>query len=94
MYDQQKFEQTWNAMAEPERDRMIEDFIGRKRKQTFGLLHDIWQQDHEGIRKFFPELVYKEAREGAAERSECITDMIHEAEIGSCLRITLENQLE
>ena len=92
MYDQQKFEQIWNAMAEPERDRMIEDFIGRRRKQTFGLLHDIWAEDHEGIRKFFPELVYKEAREGAAERSGCMIDMIHEAEIGSCLRITLENQ--
>ena len=92
MYDQTKFEQIWNAMAEPERDRMIEDFIGRRRKQTFGLLHDIWQQDHEGIRKNFPELVYKEAREGAAERSGCMIDMIHEAEIGSCLRITLENQ--
>lgn len=92
MYDQTKFEQMWNATAEPERDRMIEDFIGRRRKQTFGLLHDIWQQDHEGIRKNFPELVYKEAREGAAERSGCMIDMIHEAEIGSCLRITLENQ--
>lgn len=91
MYDQQKFEQIWNAMAEPERDRMIEDFIGRRRKQTFGLLHDIWQQDHEGIRKNFPELIYKEAREGAAERSGCMIDMIHEAEIGSCLRITLKN---
>ena len=92
MYDQQKFEQIWNAMAEPERDRMIEDFIGRRRKQTFGLLHDIWAEDHEGIRKNFPELVYKEAREGAAERSGCMIDMIHEAEIGSCLRITMENQ--
>ncbi len=91
MYDQQKFEQIWNAMREPERDRMIEDFIGRRRKQTFGLLHDIWTQDHEGIRKNFPELVYKEAREGAAERSGCMIDMIHEAEIGSCLRITLKN---
>ena len=91
MYDQQKFEQIWNAMAEPERDRLIEDFIGRRRKQTFGLLHDIWAEDHEGIRKFFPELVYKEAREGAAERSGCMIDMIHEAEIGSCLRITLKN---
>lgn len=79
-------------MAEPEQDRMIEDFIGRRRKQTFGLLHDIWEQDHEGIRKNFTELVYKEAREGAAERSECMIDMIHEAEIGSCLRITTENQ--
>lgn len=92
MYDQAKFEKTWNATARPEQDQMIEDFIGRRRKQTFGLLHDIWQQDHEGIRKNFPELVYKEAREGAAERSECMIDMIHEAEIGSCLRITMENQ--
>jgi len=92
MYDQTKFEKIWNAMTEPEQDRMIEDFIGRRRKQTFGLLHDIWQQDHEGIRKNFPELVYKEAREGAAERSGCMIDMTHEAEIGSCLRITLENQ--
>ena len=92
MYDQSKFEKIWNAMTEPEQDRMIEDFIGRRRKQTFGLLHDIWQQDHEGIRKNFPELIYKEAREGAAERSGCMIDMIHEAEIGSCLRITLENQ--
>ena len=92
MYDQQKFEQTWNATAEPEQDQMIETFIGRRRKQTFGLLHDIWAEDHEGIRKNFPELVYKEAREGAAERSGCMIDMIHEAEIGSCLRITTENQ--
>ena len=92
MYDQQKFEQIWNATVEPEQDRMIEDFIGRRRKQTFGLLHDIWTQDHEGIREHFPELVYVEAREGAAERSGCMIDMIHEAEIGSCLRITLENQ--
>lgn len=92
MYDKSKFEQTWNATAEPEQDQMIEAFIGRRRKQTFGLLHDIWQQDHEGIRKNFPELVYKEAREGAAEQSECMIDMIHEAEIGSCLRINLENQ--
>lgn len=92
MYDKSKFEQTWNATAEPEQDQMIEAFIGQRRKQTFGLLHDIWQQDHEGIRKNFPELVYKEAREGAAERSECMIDMIHEAEIGSCLRINLENQ--
>lgn len=92
MYDQSKFEQTWNATAEPEQDQMIEDFIGRRRKQTFGLLHDIWEKDHEAVRKNFPELVYKEAREGAAERSVCMTDMIHEAEIGSCLRITLENQ--
>lgn len=92
MYKQQKFEQTWNATAEPEKDRMIEDFIGRRRKQTFGLLNGIWAKDHEGIRKNFPELVYKEAREGAAERSGSMSDMIHEAEIRSCLRITLENQ--
>ena len=92
MYDQSKFEQIWNATAESEQDRMIEDFIGRRRKQTFGLLNGIWAQDHEGIRKNFPELVYKEAREGAAERSGCMIDMIHEAEIGSCLRITTENQ--
>ena len=92
MYDQSKFEQTWNATAEPEQDQMIEDFIGWRRKKTFGLLHNIWKQDHEGIRKFFPELVYKEAREGAAERSDCMSDMIHEAWIGSCLQITLENQ--
>ena len=92
MYDQSKFEQVWNATAEPEQDQMIETFIGRRRKQTFGLIRNIWEQDHEGIRKNFPELVYKEAREGAAERSGCMIDMIHEAEIGSCLRITLENQ--
>ena len=92
MYDQQEFEKYWNAMTEPERDQIIENFIGRRRKQTFGLLHDIWERDREGIRKNFPELVYKEAREGAAERSGCMIDMIHEAEIGSCLRITLENQ--
>lgn len=92
MYDQQKFEQEWNAMAEPEQDRMIEDFLRRRRKQIFGLLHDIWQWDHKGIRKNFPELVYKEAREGAAERSGCMIDMIHEAEIRSCTQITTENQ--
>ena len=92
MYDQSMFEQTWNAMTEPEQDRMIETFIGQRRKQTFGLLHDIWERDHEGIRKNFAELVYKKAREGAAERSGCMIDMIHEAEIGSCLRITTENQ--
>lgn len=92
MYDQTKFERIWNAMAEPEQDQIVENFIGRRRKQTFGLLHDIWERDHEGIRKNFPELVYKEAREGAAERSGCMIDMIHEAEIGSCLRITMENQ--
>lgn len=92
MYDQSKFEQTWTATAKPEQNQIIEDFIGRRRKQTFGLLHDIWERDHAGIRKNFPELVYKEAREGAADRSGCMTDMIHEAEIGSCLRITMENQ--
>lgn len=92
MFDQSKFEQTWNAMVEPEQDRMIEVFLRRRRKQTFGLLHDIWERDHEAVRKNFPELVYKEAREGAAERSGCMTDMIYEAEIGSCLRITTENQ--
>ena len=92
MYDQSKFEQTWNATIEPEQDYIIEAFIDRRRKQTFGLLHDIWAKDHEGIRKFFPELIYKEAREGAAERSESMNDMIHEAEIGSCLKINMENQ--
>ena len=92
MYDQTKFEQTWNAMAEPEQDQIVENFIGRRRKQTFGLLNEIWAMDQQGIRKNFPELVYKEAREGAAERSGCMIDMIHEAEIGSCLRITMENQ--
>lgn len=79
-------------MTEPEQDWMIEDFIGWRCKKTFGLLNGIWAQDHEGIRKNFPELVYKEAREGAAERSGCMIDMTHEAEIGSCLRITTENQ--
>ena len=92
MYDQSKFEQTWNAMAEPKQDQMIEDFIGRRRKQTFGILNDIWAMDHQGIRKNFPELVYKEAREGAAERSGSMNDMIREAWIGSCHQITLENQ--
>ena len=92
MYDQSKFEQTWNATIEPEQDYIIETFIDRRRKQTFGLLHNIWAKDHEGIRKFFPELIYKEAREGAAERSESMSDMIHEAEIGSCNQITMENQ--
>lgn len=92
MYDQQKFEQDWNATAKPEQNQILEDFIGRRRKQTFGLLQDIWKQDHEGIRKNFPELVYREAREGAAERSGCMSNMIHEAWIGSCLKITLENQ--
>ena len=92
MYDQSKFEQTWNAMVEPEQAQLIEDFTNWRRKQTFGLLHDIWIRDHEGIRKFFPELVYKEAREGAAERSECMTDMITEAKLGSCFQINLKNQ--
>ena len=92
MYDQQKFEQIWNAMAEPERDHIIEEFVSWRRKKTFGLLNDIWKQDHEGIRKNFPELVYKEARVGAAERSECMIDMIHEAKLGSCFEITLKNQ--
>lgn len=92
MYDQKMFEQTWNATAETEQDQMIENFLRRRRKQTFGLLHDIWAMDHQGIRKNFPKLVYKEAREGAAERSECMIDMIHEAEIGSCHQITMENQ--
>ena len=92
MYDQSKFEQTWNAMAEPEQDYVIENFIGQRRKQTFGLLRDIWKQDHEGIRKNFPELVYKEAREGAAERSGCMNDMIYDAKIRPCTQITTENQ--
>lgn len=92
MYDQQRFEQTWNTMIEPVQDQIIEDFIGRRRKKTFGLLHDIWIRDHEGIRKNFPELVYKEAREGAEERSECMIDMVNEAKIGSCIQITAENQ--
>lgn len=92
MYDQQKFEQIWNAMVEPEQDRMIEDFLRRRRKQTFGLLHDIWERDHEGIRKNFPELIYKEARVGAAERSGCMIDMITEAKLGSCFQVNLKNQ--
>ena len=92
MYDQSKFEQTWNATAESEQDQMIEDFIGRRRKQTFGLLNDIWAKDHEGIRKNFPELIYKEAGKEAAERSSCMTDMIHEAKIGPCVQINMENQ--
>ena len=92
MYDQSKFEQTWNATIEPEQDYIIEAFIDRRRKRTLGLLNNIWTKDHEGIRKFFPELVYKEAREGAAERSESMNDMIHEAWIGSCTQITMENQ--
>ena len=92
MYDQSKFEQAWNATIEPEQDYTIEKFIAWRRKKTFGLLNSIWAKDHEGIRKFFPELVYKEAREGAAERSESMNDMIHEAWIGSCNQITMENQ--
>ena len=92
MYDQSKFEQEWNATIEPEQNYIIEKFIDRRRKRTFGLLHSIWQQDHEGIRKFFPELIYKEAGKGAAERSESMSDMIHEAEIGSCNQITMETQ--
>lgn len=92
MFDQSKFEQEWNAMAKPEQNQIIEDFIGRRRKQTFGLLHDIWERDLEGIRKNFPELIYKEARVGAAERSECMIDMINEAELGSCFQINLKNQ--
>ncbi len=92
MYDQSEFERTWNAMTEPEQDRMIEDLIGRRRKQTFGLLNGIWEQDHEGIRKNFPELVYKEAREGAAERSGCMNDMVYEAKIRPRTQITLNNQ--
>ena len=92
MYDQSKFEQEWNATIEPEQDYIIEKFIDRRRKRTFGLLNNIWAKDHEGIRKNFPELVYKEAREGAAERSGSMSEMIHEAWIGSCNQITLENQ--
>ena len=92
MYDKKKFEQEWNATIEPEQDYIIEKFIDRRRKRTLGLLHSIWQQDHEGIRKFFPELIYKEAGVGAAERSESMSDMIHEAEIGSCTQITMKNQ--
>jgi len=79
-------------MTEPERDQIIEDFIGRRRKQTFGLLHDIWERDREGIRKNFPELVYEEAREGAAERSGCMNDMVYEAKIRPRTQITLNNQ--
>ena len=92
MYDQSKFEQEWNATIEPEQNYIIEAFIDRRRKQTFGLLNSIWAKDHEGIRKFFPELIYKEAGVGAAERSGCMSDMIHEAEIGSCTQITMKNQ--
>ena len=92
MYDQSKFEQEWNATIEPEQDYIIEKFIDRRRKRTFGLLNNIWEKDHEGIRKFFPELIYKEAGVEAAERSECMSDMIHEAEIGSCYQITIKTQ--
>ena len=92
MYDKKKFEQEWNATIEPEQDYIIEKFIDRRRKRTLGLLHSIWQQDHAGIRKFFPELIYKEAGVEAAERSGCMSDMIHEAEIGSCTQITMKNQ--
>ena len=92
MYDQSKFEQEWNATIEPEQDYIIEKFIDRRRKRTFGLLNNIWAKDHEGIRKFFPELIYTEARVEAAERSGSMSDMIHEAEIGSCTQITMKNQ--
>lgn len=92
MYDQQKFEQEWNATIEPEQNYVIEKFIDRRRKQTFGLLNNIWAKDHEGIRKFFPELIYREAGVEAAERSGCMSDMIHEAEIGSCYQITIKNR--
>jgi len=92
MYDQSKFEQEWNATIESEQDYIIENFIDRRRKRTFGLLNNIWAQDHEGIRKFFPELIYTEAGVEAAERSGSMSDMIHEAEIGSCTQITMKNQ--
>ena len=92
MYDQSKFEQEWNATIEPEQDYIIEKFIDRRRKRTFGLLNSIWEKDHEGIRKFFPELIYKEAGKEAAERSGSMSDIIHEAEIGSCYQITMKNQ--
>ena len=92
MYDQSEFERIWNAMAEPERDHIIEEFVSWRSKKTFGLLNEIWKQDREGIRKNFSELVYKEAREGAAERSECMLDMIAEAKFGSCFQINLKNQ--
>ena len=92
MYDQSKFEKTWNATAKQEQDQIIEDFIGQRRKQTFGLLNDIWAMDHQGIRKNFPELVYKEAREGAVERSGCMNDVIYDAKIRPCTQITTENQ--
>ena len=92
MYDQSEFERIWNAMAEPERDHIIEEFVSWRSKKTFGLLNEIWKQDHEGIRENFPELVYKEAREGAAERSGCMLDMIAEAKFGSCFQINMKNQ--
>ena len=92
MFDQSKFEQEWNATIEPEQNYIIEAFIDRRRKRTFGLINNIWAKDHEGIRKFFPELIYKEAGVEAAERSECMSDMIHEAKIGSCTQITMKNQ--
>ena len=92
LVDQPKFEQEWNATIEPEQDYIIEKFIDRRRKQTFGLLNSIWAKDHEGIRKNFPELIYKKAGVEAAERSESMSDIIHEAEIESCARITVENQ--
>ena len=92
MFDQSKFEQEWNATIEPEQDYIIEAFIDRRRKRTFGLLHNIWAKDHAGIRKFFPELIYKEAGVEAAERSESMSDMIHEAWIGSCNKITIKTQ--
>ena len=92
MYDKAKFEQDWNATIEPEQNYVIEKFIDRRRKKTFGLLNSIWAKDHEGIRKFFPELIYKEAGAEAAERSGSMSDMIHEAEIGSCMRINMKNQ--
>ena len=92
MFDQSKFEQEWNATIEPEQNYVIEKFIDWRRKRTFGLLNNIWEKDHEGIRKFFPELIYKEAGVEAAERSESMNDMIHEAWIGSCTRINTENQ--
>ena len=92
MYDKSKFEQAWNATIEPEQDYIIENYIDRRRKRTFGLLHNIWAKDHEGIRKNFPELIYKEAGKEAAERSGSMNDMIHEAEIGSCTQITMKNQ--
>lgn len=92
MYDQTKFEKDWNTTIEPEQNYIIEKFIDWRRKRTFGLLNNIWAKDHEGIRKFFPELIYKEAGVGAAERSGSMNDMIHEAWIGSCSQITIENQ--